>query len=117
MRSVELSVLQRCASHVASETDLSESEAVGTAAVIAAVEGETGKMMAFKRTSDTPYTVEIVPVPANLVANGERNFPVEWINAEKNNVTDEAVKYFLPLIEGEPRLLTKNGLSRHIKLK
>ena len=117
VRSVELSVLQRCASHVASETDLSESEAVGTAAVLAAVEGETGKMMAFKRTSNTPYTVDIVPVPANLVANGERNFPVEWINEEKNNVTDEALEYFLPLIEGEPEMLYKNGLIRHIKLK
>lgn len=117
VRSVELSVLQRCASHVASETDLNESEAVGAAAVEAAMNGETGKMMAIKRVSDSPYKVRYAPVAANLVANGERNFPVEWINAEKNNVTDEAVKYFLPLIEGEPRLLTKNGLYRHIKLK
>ena len=117
VRSVELSVLQRCASHIASDTDLAESEAVGAAAVAAAVKGVTGKMMAFKRVSQDPYKVEIVPVDAHLVANGERNFPVEWINADKNNVTDEAVKYFLPLIEGEPELLIKNGLPRHLKLK
>ncbi len=117
VRSVELSVLQRCASHIASETDLAESESVGRAAVEAAVRGETGKMMAFKRVSNNPYRVEIVPVAANLVANGERNFPTEWINAAKNNVTDEAVRYFLPLIEGEPQLLYENGLAKHIKLK
>ncbi len=117
VRSVELSVLQRCASHIASETDLAESEAVGAAAVAAAVKGVTGKMMAFKRVSEEPYKVEIVPVDAHLVANGERNFPTEWINEDKNNVTDEAVRYFLPLIEGEPELLMKNGLPRHIKLK
>ncbi len=117
VRSVELSVLQRCASHIASETDLSESEAVGAAAVRAAVKGETGKMMAFSRVSDNPYKVEILPVPANLVANGERNFPTEWINEDKNNVTDEAVKYFLPLISGEPKLVFENGLVKHIKLK
>ncbi len=117
VRSVELSVLQRCASHIASLSDLDESEAVGAAAVSAAVSGDTGKMMAFKRVSNNPYKVEIVPVPANLVANGERNFPVEWINSEKNNVTDEALEYFLPLIYGEPQLLVKNGLARHFKFK
>ncbi len=117
VRSVELSVLQRCGSHIASETDLLESEAVGTAAVNAAVQGVTGKMMAFKRVSQNPYKVEIVPVDANLVANGERNFPTEWINEGKNNVTDEAINYFLPLINGEVKLITENGLPKHIKLK
>ena len=117
VRSVELSVLQRCASHIASLTDITESEAVGVASVEAAVNGETGKMMAFKRVSNNPYKVEIVPVAANLVANGERNFPVEWINEEKNNVTDEALEYFLPLINGELNYIIKNGLISHLKIK
>ena len=44
------------------------------AAVAAALKGETGKMMAFKRISNNPYKVEIEPVDANLVANNEFGF-------------------------------------------
>ena len=117
VRSVELNVLQRCASHVASLTDITESEEVGISAVNAAVSGITGKMMAFRRVSNFPYSVEIVPVDAHLVANGERNFPTNWINSEKNNVTEEAIEYFMPLIQGETEKLMNNGLPRYIKLK
>ena len=54
-RAVELSTLQRCAAHVASETDVSESFDVGAFAVDAAFEGKTGVMAALKRVSDEPY--------------------------------------------------------------
>ena len=118
VRSIELNVMQRCGSHIASLTDLEEAERIGTEAVKTAIEyGLSGVMMTFKRISNNPYRVDIVPCDVRDCANKAKYFPVEWINKEKNNVTDEAVNYFLPLIEGEPKLLCKNGLSRHFKMK
>lgn len=117
VRSVELNVLQRCSAHLSSKTDVDEAVLIGSAAVEAALSGETGKMMCFKRVSDTPYKVEVFSADASLVANGEKKFPIEWINKQGNNVTDEAIDYFLPLIEGECNTITKNGMPRHLILK
>lgn len=115
VRSIELNVLQRCASHMASKTDIDESVRIGEEAVKAAVNGETGKMMAFRRISDRPYFSEIISVDAGDVANKERNFPKEWINNQGNNVTALALDYFLPLIQGEVNVLMENGMPVHLK--
>ena len=116
VRSIELNVMQRCASHMASKTDVDESVKIGEEAVKAAVKGETGKMMAFKRISDRPYFSEIVTVDAKEVANKERLFPKEWINNQGNNVTAFALDYFLPLIQGEVNVLMENGMPVHLKI-
>ena len=116
VRSIELNVMQRCASHMASKTDVDESVKIGEEAVKAAVKGETGKMMAFKRISDRPYFSEIVTVDAKEVANKERLFPKEWINNQGNNVTAFALDYFLPLIQGEVNVLMENGMPIHLKI-
>lgn len=116
-RSIELNVLQRCCAHIASKTDIDEAVLIGEAAVKAAVSGETGKMMCIKRVSDAPYKTEIFSTDAALVANGEKAFPSEWITADKNNVSDLAIPYFMPLIEGECDIKTKNGLPVHLILK
>lgn len=116
VRSIELNVMQRCASHISSRNDINEAERVGSAAVVAALNGETGKMMAFRRILDMPYTVVIEPVDANEVANNERFFPKKWINYDQNNVKDEALPYFLPLIQGEQIIKMQNGLPVHYKV-
>lgn len=116
VRSIELNVMQRCASHMASKTDVDESVKIGEEAVKAAVNGETGKMMAFKRISDRPYFAEIVTVDAKKVANKEKLFPKEWINNQGNNVTAFALDYFLPLIQGEVNVLMENGMPVHLKI-
>ena len=117
VRSIELNVLQRCASHIASLTDLQESRAIGSAAVQHALNGESGKMMCFSRVSDKPYKVEITTADAHLIANSEKFLPKEWLNEEQNNITDAALDYFLPLIEGEPALKYENGLPCQYKFK
>ena len=117
VRSIELNVLQRCAAHITSLTDINEAEEIGSAAVKAALEGKTGKMMAFHRVSDAPYSIIIEPVDTDNVANNEQFFPKKWINEEQNNVLDDALNYFLPLIEGEQVLKTKNGLPIHYKIQ
>lgn len=117
VRSVELNVLQRAASHISSRTDIDEAQHIGACAVKAMLDGVTGKMMAFKRVSDNPYSVVVEAVDASLVANNERFFPEKWINDEQNNVKDEALAYFIPLIEGECTLKTKNGLPVHFTIQ
>lgn len=116
VRSIELNVMQRCSSHISSKTDIDEAKKIAEHAVIAAVNGQSGKMMSFKRLTNIPYTVTIETVDAKDVANKERFFPKEWINAESNNVNDDAVKYFLPLIQGEQIIRMKNGIPIHFRV-
>ena len=117
VRSIELNVMQRCSSHIASLTDLNEAERIGREAVKAALTyGESGVMMAFRRISNNPYRVEIVTADISKIANQEKKFPREWINPEGNNVTVDALNYFLPLIQGEPELEFRNGIPVHFRL-
>lgn len=117
VRSIELNVMQRCSSHAASLTDLEESERIGGAAAEFGIEyHQSGIMVAFKRISNNPYRVEIIPCPVQDVANKEKKFPVEWISPEGNNVTVDALNYFLPLIKGEPVLKYKNGIPMHFRI-
>lgn len=116
VRSVELNVMQRCSSHLASKTDIDEAALIGAEGVKAALAGETGKMMIFERVSDNPYTVKIGMVDAKLVANAEKEFPKEWICDNNTNISSEAHAYFLPLINGEVKIKTQNGLPVHFKI-
>lgn len=116
VRSIELNVMQRCSSHIASLTDINEAEDIGKAAVSAAMNGESGKMMVFRRISNNPYRVDILTSDIKDIANKEKKFPIEWINADGNNVTTDALNYFLPLIQGEPEIEYRNGIPVHFRL-
>ena len=117
VRSIELNVMQRCSSHIASLTDITEAERIGREAVAAAIErGESGVMMCFKRISNNPYRCEVVSAEIAKIANQEKKFPKDWINLEGNNVTIDALNYFLPLIQGEPVIEYRNGIPVHFRL-
>ena len=117
VRSIELNVMQRCSSHIASLTDIEEAERIGREAVAAAIErGESGMMMCFKRISNNPYRCEVFSADISKIANQEKKFPREWINPEGNNVTIDALNYFLPLIQGEPEIEYRNGIPVHFRL-
>lgn len=117
-RGIELSLLQRAAAHQASETDIEEAIAAGKAAVEAAVSGETGKMVAFKRTEvNGKYHCEIAMVPLSDAANAEKMIPREWINEAGNFVNKEFVDYALPLIQGQPKRVYEDSLPKYVKLK
>ena len=117
VRSVELNILQRCASHIASKTDIDESLIVGAAAVDAAVNGVTGKMMVFKRISDDPYKVVCDSEDIQKIANKVREVPRDYINDRGNYVTDECLRYIAPLIQGECDIRYQNGLPVHFVIK
>lgn len=116
VRSIELNVMQRCSSHICSKTDIDESERIGSAGVAAALSGETGKVMVFKRICDIPYVIDIAAVEACEIANKEKMFPAEWITPAGNDVNEMAFRYFLPLIQGEVKIRMKNGMPVHFKL-
>ena len=104
VKALELGILQRCAMHCASDTDLIEAYTVGEMALRYAYEGETGKMVTIKRECDSPYKVSYSLVDADQIANNVRYFPTEWINEDGNFITNEAFSYFEPLINGVPEL-------------
>ena len=116
VRSIELNVMQRCSSHICSKTDIDEAEQIGSEAVKCAMAGESGVTMIFRRISDKPYVVTIESADTALMANQEKFFPAKWITAEGNQVSDEAIKYFLPLIQGEVNIAMKNGMPVHFKM-
>ncbi len=117
VRSIELNVMQRCSSHICSGTDIDESEAIGSAGVRCALDGNTGKVMTFRRINDMPYTVVIETADASDIANNEKFLPDEYINPQGNNITDNALKYFLPLIQGELNIKMETGLPKHFTIQ
>ena len=114
---MELNISQRCASHLASKTDLDESVRVGKSAVRAAVSGKSGKMMCFVRKEGERYAVSCRPVDIRKIANMVKTVPDEFINAEGNHVTEACVRYLLPLIAGEVAPVYQNGIPVHFILK
>lgn len=119
VRGIEFSLLQRCAAHCASKTDIEESFLSGKAAVENAVNGVTDKMVGFARAKDKngAYVCEIKLMDLADVANTEKKVPLEWINEEGNQVNSSYIAYVLPLIQGNPELPQQDGVPRFAKLK
>ncbi len=114
VRSVELNIVQRCASHIASRVDIEESVRVGRTAIKAASEGVTRQMMTIERVSTEPYEVEISHRDVSEIANKVKHVPAEFINERGNHITDECARYLLPLIRGELDVKYENGIPKHI---
>ena len=118
VRGIELSLLQRCGAHLASQTDIDESFMAGKAAVENAVAGLTDKMVGFERCIEGgKYVCKTKLFNLTDVANTEKKVPIEWINAAHNGVTQAFIDYALPLIQGETQMKKENGLPRFAKLK
>ena len=112
VRSIELSILQRCAAHLASATDIKEAVGLGATAVEAALAGHTGEMSVIRRLSDEPYETEYGTAPVELVANYEKKIPRNWITEEGNDVKEELLTYLRPLVQGEVETKYVNGLPQ-----
>ena len=119
VRGIELSLLQRCASHQASEMDIQEAFHVGKMAVLESTIGQTGQMVALNRKFDEEgkYVLSTTLFPLSKVANYENKVPLEWINEEKNFVTQEFIDYAKPLIQGDPKIVYEGSLPRFARLK
>ncbi len=116
IRSVDPSVLQRVAMHLASGTDLREAQDLGKVGVEAALSGRTDLMVAIKRVSNHPYLVRYEMAPLADVANHERKVPPEWICDDGTNVTEEMLEYLRPLFRGETSVAYEDGLPRFFRM-
>ena len=110
VRSVELNVSQRCSSSCLSKTDLDEADHSGAFAVNAALNGETGKMISFVRANTSPYELSFSTADVNIICNQEKAVPLSWITKDGSDVTDEFIRYAVPLIQGSVDVPTENGL-------
>lgn len=113
VKTIEFNVLQRCAMHFASGTDVEEAYRCGYDAVNYALKGETGKMVILQRTSDKPYICSTGLLDVSEVANREKKVPLSWITPEGNFVTQEAIEYIQPLVMGEVDIRIEDGLPRY----
>lgn len=104
VRSVELNVSQRCSSAMLSKTDQKEAIASGSFGVTAAIKGETGKMVAFKRQSpltlDADYVLNYATEDVNEICNKEKTVHLEWISEDGSDVTEAFLAYARPLVRG-----------------
>lgn len=115
-RSIELNLMQRCASHVASETDILESKMLGLASVEYAVGGGSGKMAVLYRESDAPYHVRVDFAGIDKIANKVKSVPREMMNEAGNDVNEKMLAYLTPLVQGELPCTYKNGIPVHLRL-
>ena len=116
-RAIELNLMQRCASHLASKVDVEEAFEAGRHAVLAAVSGQTDYMVAYERKAGDKYEIEYKLVPLEICANAEKPVPAEWITNNGTGVSKAFADYALPLIQGEWNTPKVDGLPRFAQLK
>ncbi len=113
-RAIELSTLQRAASHLSSRVDILEAFQVGGAAVKAADEGDSGQMVVLQRISDDPYQCTTTVKDVHKIANDEKCVPRAWITEDGTYVTDDFITYVSPLIQGDVAPVMVDGIPRHL---
>lgn len=112
VRSVELNVCQRCSSSMLSKTDQKEAIASGAYGVKAALNGASGKMVAFERLDGDDYQIDYVLKDVNIICNQEKCVPATWITADGSDVTEDFIRYARPLIQGEVTVPTEDGVPK-----
>lgn len=118
VRPIEFSLLQRCAAHIASGTDIEEAFNAGKYAVKYAVEGNTDKMVVFIRDENSgKYKIDYKLIDVAEAANTEKTVPLTWIKEGHAGLTQDFYDYCLPLIQGSSNSPTEDGLPRFARLK
>ncbi|MDA9570687.1 6-phosphofructokinase [Gammaproteobacteria bacterium] len=110
--------LQRSARHIASKVDLEQAQAVGSFAIKYALAGMNGVMPIIVRNKGSKYKWSIEAAPLSKIANLEKKLPKNFISKNGMNVTQKAIDYLMPLIQGESHPPYKNGipLTKEFKL-
>lgn len=117
-RSVELNVSQRCSCAMMSATDQKEAVMAGRFGVEAALQGETGKMIAFQRAIGSHYEVRCTLEDVNNICNREKTVPAEWITADGSDVTSDFLAYATPLTIGTVEVpMDEHGLPSFVYRK
>ncbi|MDR3210331.1 MAG: diphosphate--fructose-6-phosphate 1-phosphotransferase [Planctomycetota bacterium] len=98
-----------------SPVDREEAVGLGKFAAQRAISGDVDGSCAIVRVADNPYRSEFRLVPLKNVAGKTRRMPEEFINKDKNNVTDAFIRYGLPLV-GELTQLGQLDFSKSVKI-
>lgn len=110
--------LQRHSMAYASSVDLDEAYRAGQMCAELASSRQSGYMATILRNEGDIYSVRYDKAPLEKVANSERHFPANWITPAGNDVTDEFVKYAMPLLgEGMVSLPMIGGRQRMTRLE
>ncbi|MCC5025621.1 MAG: 6-phosphofructokinase [Candidatus Synoicihabitans palmerolidicus] len=109
-RTAKLGIAQRAAVTNGSQTDADEAYLAGQAAVAAAINGETDKMVTLLRGDADHYTCETGLAPLHDIANGVKKLPKDWINEDVISMNYQFVRYATPLIQGETPVPHENGV-------
>jgi 6-phosphofructokinase 1 len=91
-------LLGRSCAALASPVDREEAHMCGRAAVKAAIAGESGKMVAIRRESETPY--RSATGLASFSELTHRTVPLEWIS--EDDITPEFRRFLEPLVGSVP---------------
>jgi len=117
VRTNKLGYAQRAAAHCSSLTDNNEAYEAGIAAVRAALNGETDKMVTLLRGDTEFYSCETGLSPLSEIANGVKALPESWINEDGVSMNFQFIKYALPLIQGEVEVPFEKGMPKFAELK
>ena len=109
-------LMQRSAAHSASKVDADEAYLVGQAAVKAAINGESDKLVTLVRGDNDTYSCETGLTPLADVANNVKKLPREWINEDGVSMNFQFVRYAQPLIQGEVAIPHDNGVPTFARL-
>jgi 6-phosphofructokinase len=115
-RVVRFGVTQRAAAHLSSKTDADEAFLAGQAAVKAAINGETGKLVTLVRGDGDQYTCETGLSALSEVVGNLKKLPREWINEDGVSLNFQFFRYATPLIQGEVTVPFDNGLPAYARL-
>ena len=115
-RAVEFSIVQRAFPAFVSLVDRKEAIKTGEKAVQAALKGRTGKMIIFERVSQNPYKIKYKLAPLSKVANAVSHVKPEMI-VDNTRMSESFRQYLRPLVEGEVKLVYKNGIAPVTVLK
>jgi len=111
-RTAKFGISQRTAATHASKADSDEAYMAGQAAVKAAMDGITDKMVTLVRGESDQYSCETGLADLHDIANGVKMLPKEWINEDGTSMSFQFFKYANPLIQGQVEVPYENGLPK-----
>lgn len=115
----DLSRAARSSNFAQSKVDVTEAYELGLSAHMRSADPAfTAQVVGIARgcAPDGSYDPECFAGPASAFANYVKAFPKEWIVPAWQGVTEEALAYFQPLIQGEPAIIYgANGLPKTVK--
>jgi ATP-dependent phosphofructokinase / diphosphate-dependent phosphofructokinase len=114
-RTVKLGYAQRCASHLASQTDVNCAALAGEAAVRAAIDGRSGFMVKLVRNAGNTFSTDLQDL--NDIANAVHLIPRDWVSEDSFLPNEKFIDYARPLIEGEVKPPIEGGLPKFVTLE